>query len=281
MDELFDKIDKFQIIFGDQGGPTAPWWWMDAVFGWLMVCGLFIWLFGGKIVKPSLGFVGLLSGGGIVGLVGLTWFPTTPPALWFIGGALVGAIAFFLLHRLIMGLLIGFVAAMVLPITVSLVQQHPMPNFAAPIEAIGAQVKEKLSQNVRTDNSESIAAIAYQDLKDIIGTATTKTREVFSEWWGKLSGGAKTLVATSTAGGLILGLIIGMALPGMGGMLATSCIGAFFILLGVMRFGMTYLPESISAWLPSSSTHLVWTIAGATFIGLIIQWRIFRQPADE
>lgn len=281
MNDILNQIDHFQIVFGEKGGPMAPWWWMDAVSVWIAVCGLFIWLFGGKIVKPSLAFVGLLMGGGLIGLIGLSFFPTTPIALWFIGGAVVGAVAFFILHRLIMGLLIGLTMALVLPVGVSLMQEQSMPDFTAPIQEIGIQVREKLSEGVRKSESTNIAAIAYSDLKDIIGAGISKTKESFGDWWTGLSGGARAMVSTAAAGGLILGMLIGMALPGLGGMLATACIGWFYILLGTMHLGHSYLPESVMNWVPSSSSGLVWLIAGGTLIGLIIQWRILRQPADE
>lgn len=98
--------------------------------------------------------------------------------------------------------------------------------------------------------------------------------------WEYAPAGVRRSLVLSCISGAILGLLIGLSLPGVAASLITALAGSAMILSsGFTALNTIGIAEQ--SWLPSTAT--VWLIVwfGASIAGMAIQWTIRRKPADS
>lgn len=275
-------ISTYQLLFGDNAGPEVPWWWFTALFAWLGVCGLFIWLFGRKLVRPSFAFGGLLVGATVAAAVGKTLWPGSEVMAWVMGGGLVGALAAFVMYRLWMAVTLAAMLAVVAPSGIAMWQGIAAPPVTQHIVEAWQQLLEKLKEQVRDkEDGSKVAFLKMPDLSQSTSDAATKIRQSIDEWWQQIPGGIRFTMVTVCVGGIVAGMIIGMLMPNVSATFATAIIGTLLMYPGIKLLTGRYLPESIAGIIPDTPRGTLILICTVTLIGAVFQWMIFRKPADK
>jgi hypothetical protein len=105
-------------------------------------------------------------------------------------------------------------------------------------------------------------------------------RAEFKARWEAADPGVRRSVVLSAASGAILGLLIGLSLPGVAASILTAMVGA-----GVALFSFWSIATSLQGgpppWLPRTAGVWVIVWAAMSVIGIALQWTIPSKPDDK
>lgn len=98
--------------------------------------------------------------------------------------------------------------------------------------------------------------------------------------WEAADPGVRRSVVLSAASGAILGLLIGLSLPGIAASLLTAMVGSAAVLFSGWSI-ITSLHGGVPGWMPSGPGVWVIVWVAMSVAGLALQWTIRREPADK
>ena len=277
-----------------------------------VVCGVVLWLLGGKLVRATIVIAGLVLGGAAGLLLAKLLQDEGSFALpMALGGALIGSIAAAVLFRLWMAISLAAVLSLAIPAAILVWQGTPPPEEADP--ALVRQDVRGLVEAGRGletaagdegDTGESKPSVADRVGKGVEGAAdrvatgvwaaAARVRAALGElydrraddagrWWNDLDDALRSVALTGALGGGVAGLLLGLLLPKLGAMFETALAGSLLMLLPGVRLIEAHGPSA--AWvegvLPDSArATLVW-LGLITLVGLAVQWSLFRERAEE
>lgn len=261
-------MDNYQINFGHHV-LSVPWWWYDALLGWLGVMGLILYFLGHRLVRPSFALMGLLGGAGMSLLAVNGWvvhqWPTASPGPFVAVGALVGAVAAYLLWRLEVGVVMAVVAGLIAPVGYMLVMQIPPPALGEPL----SQGWEELRTVLATGNTQAADPSQIPVVLEPIHRTCMSMVEVFQLWWGALGANPQWMIGALGVGGATAAMFIGFALPRFCSMFCTSLFGVLLLSGGVYRLGGLW--AWLGSTLPTEPKNIGLAVLVATLVGVAIQ----------
>lgn len=268
--------------------------WVDVMIGFAGLWGLFMWLFGHRMIRPTVTITGLVAGAVIGGLIGRSMLEGNAVVFAAIGGGVVGAIATWMLFRIWMAVLLAVTLAAMAPWAVIAWEGvTPPPSPVADLKETAKQILEDGMDNLapngesdgpiifgRPENDEQ-AAEQNEGLAKRITEAAKAGWENLRTWWSdELSGSARWLIITASAAMALSGLMIGLIFPNLGAATVASLIGSIVLLSAAVRLGTKYLGDA-GSWLPSSPRGMLIGLLAMTVVGALIQWTILRPRADK
>lgn len=269
-------MQTYDLRFGDTL-IQMPWWWLDGLLLWLGLMGLIVFLFGRRLVRPLFAVMGLTLGA-LLGLALVkTYWADTSPTLFVAGGALIGAVAAFALYRVGMGLVLALLVGLAAPAGMLIFQGKPGPAIEEPIVQLVSDIREAVSQ-VTSDDQKSADLSKLPSMVDIADKSLTQIKEATTTWWNEQDTSYRVLLMTLAGGLGVLGFLIGLVFPGIGGALATAFVGSMMMIGGIGRLVGTHLNMDI---MPDTARNLIMMIVVMTLIGALIQWMILRPGTDK
>jgi len=295
---------------------SMPWSIHGAV-ALALVAGLVVWIFGRRLFRPMLVLAGVVfaaGGGGAVwggggggvrggggGWGGGAAIPHEWSILWPVGiGAVVAMLVAIMAYRFVMGLLLALSLGLAAPLgfftyaeITGMYEGQPasaipddelIPDqLRDPLKQIGKQLDEQaqhLLERTAEPDDETAAAEEQPAWRQRLDDTVKFIRETASQKWSDAPGAEKSLTVLFAAGGVIVGIVIGVLLPTLSASVVTSLAGSLIILTSgywlLMRSGM-----SVDGYLPhSAATSLAWWL-GTAVIGLLIQLRLGVKKADK
>ena len=248
---------------------------LDAVAGVGLLWGVFLWLFGARVVRASTAMVGIIGGAAAGGIVahGLKLEPLLAYAL---GGGVVGGLVVWVTYRLWIGVLLAGVAGVMVPVGVLAWSGAPAPDTSDTLTEAKQITADRAMRLVEDGEADGERPLSEQVREAVDGLAGA-----LRSWWDDEVGtGARTGVIL---GGLIAagtGLMIGLVFPKIACAIVAAAVGASFVFVSLNVLTARYAPAAAEA-MPSGPRGMVLMVGGATVIGAIIQWTILRPKADE
>jgi len=264
--------------------------WLDVMIGFAGLWGLFMWLFGHRMIRPTVTITGLVAGAVIGGLIGRSMLEGNAAIMAAIGGGVVGAIATWMLFRIWMAVLLSVTLAAMAPWAVIAWEGVTPPP--SPVTDLKETAKQMLDDGVeqlaadgkiiigRPENDEQAAEQNAGLLRRFTEAAKAGWDNLRSWWTDELSGSARWLIITASAAMALGGLMVGLIFPNLAAATVASLIGASVLLSVVVRLGTKYLGEA-GGWLPDSPRGALMVLIGMTVVGALIQWTILRPRADK
>ena len=279
--------------------------WFDVLLGFAAIWGVFLWLFGRRIIRPSVTMFGLIAGAVACGIVGRRMGAGNSVVVFIIAGAVGGAIVTWLTFRIWMAALLAIMLASVAPWAVIAwegIEGPPNPiddlkdtarqfiedgvdelapgsgelapdgEDAAPGNPFSRIFNGGEADHDATDEQRPALLVRFAD-------AARAGWENLRQWWDELSGTAQALIFTASGVMALTGLLIGLIFPHLGASLAASLAGSAIVLSVVLRLGGKYL--STGDWLPSSPRAALIALGVLTIAGTLIQWTVLRPKADK
>ncbi len=275
-------MQGYQFIV-DHHPRAVPWWWFDAVVAWMGAMGFLLWLFGRRMIRPMFMFIGLAVGAGATVALLHGHMEQMPLLLSAIGGALIGAVAGYILWRVGIGVVIGSAEAVLGVVLVALAVGAGLPAY----EAAAVKAREDVHATMNKAAVEDIhAEIAAGDVDKVVpgGEPFVRGCEPFIEasrdWWTGLSRGIQWVIATAGFAMATLGLILGMIFARRMSAVVTALIGITIMLPGLSRI-LELLPPDYASMVPHTVAAAAVVVVAGTVIGTLIQWTIFRVPTDK
>ncbi|MFA7235357.1 MAG: hypothetical protein WC058_00715 [Phycisphaeraceae bacterium] len=263
--------------------------WLDAAVAMAGIWGVFLWLFGGRIIKPSLAMSGLIAGALIGALVGRDLGGPEKVAIAVIVGGVIGAVIVWATYRVWVALLLATVLGLVAPWAVLAWHGQGGPELKQSIKEEVKGIAEKGGEALAADsaNADESAegtanhAAAGKELFDRMVEAVKRLTGELRDWWEQSV--SASLRWSALAGGLMMaiaGLMLGLLMPELGASVVASISGATLMTAAALRLGGRYVP-SMSEWLPDSPRRLLIALAVLAAVGALIQWTILRRKADK
>lgn len=278
--QLGELTAKLQTVRSavDRLGEAMPMW-LDVLIGLGALWGVFMWLFGRRLVRPSMAMIGLSIGAIVGGLVGRTFIEGSAVILpVIVGGAVVGLIAW-ATWRLWVAVMLGVMLAAATPLSVLAWEGEPFPQAQKPI----AQAVEDAANEAREamepggQSSES----SRDDLLANFKSAMSETWEAIVDWWkDDLDGRTRTVMTVGSGVMGVGGFVVGLILPSFAASLAASLVGSCFVVFSVLRLTSEYAGK-IHEYLPSEPRGVLVCVGVMTVIGALIQWTIMGRRADN
>ncbi len=123
--------------------------WADIAVAVLGLWGLFIWLFGRRVMRLTFTLAGLLVGAAVGALVFARFWPSLPVLPWAIGGALIGAVVSWAMFRLWAALALAVTLAVMAPWAMAAWEgQIGPPEAAAAAEQSAEQLQAEGSNEL-------------------------------------------------------------------------------------------------------------------------------------
>jgi hypothetical protein len=113
MNEAMAQAEQVQQV-ADHVAAALPVW-LDVVLGLLGVWGIFLWLFGRRLVRPTVTMLGLLAGGLAAGLIARPYTDGAALAGWALGGGIAGGLVVWVTFRIWIGLALAIVLGAAAP----------------------------------------------------------------------------------------------------------------------------------------------------------------------
>lgn len=272
--------------------------WMDVIAALVGFWGLLMWLFGRKLIKASVTVTGLVLGAALGALL----FRWQNPELshkwmyWSAGGALIGAVAFYLLLRLWMAVTLALIVGLIAPVAFAAWQGTADDNAQQLGDAIGQSIKE--GADALAEGAERIVGQAREGIGGVIDpdgdtepanerTLAERFDEVvrrlldsIGQWWSGMDSASRWVMSALALMGAVIGLVVGLILPGVTSSLVTSLVGSGLMLITLHHLGGRYA-ESLAANLPDKPGAILLTLGAATVIGTFFQWMFSRRSADN
>lgn len=248
---------------------------LDAAAGVCLLWGVFLWLFGARVVRASTAMVGIIGGASVGGLVAHS-LSLEPLLAYALGGGVAGGLIVWFTYRLWIGLLLACVLGVMVPLGVLAWSGAPAPDAS---ETLTETKQIATDQAMRLVDSEEDGD--EPSLSEQVRAAIDGLGEGLKAWWqDEVGSGAKTGVIL---GGLVAagtGLLVGLVFPKIACAIVAAAVGASFVLTSLNLLATRYAP-SVAEAIPSGPRGVVLMVGGATVVGAIIQWTILRPKADE
>ncbi len=261
-----------------------------------LLAGVVIWIFGKRLFRPMLVLAAAVFGAG-VGLVAGAAIPHEWSILWPVGiGASLGALASIVAYRLVMGLLLAVSLGLAAPLgffawaeLTGLYADSPASDISDDdllphqLRNIGKEVDQELKRLLErstqhTDDAEPahVAPEWRQRLDDTVEFIA----QTAADKWKDAPGRLKWMTLLLAAGGMVVGVLVGVLAPTAAASVVTSLSGSLIMLAGaywlLMRSGL-----AVDGLLPgSAAAALAWWL-GTAIIGLLIQSSLGRRKADK
>lgn len=238
-----------------------------------LACGLLLWLFGGRLLRPLFAVLGAAVGGALGSLAApelntdlLPALPATHEGLLL--GGVVGLLAALVLHRLTVAFAAGLLAA--------IVAATAAISFAAPDPA-AAQVSQSPAPTVRTVALPAPPPhFAAALLEPTHAAASEAGIEFLSREWDALGPRRQAVLLVAAIFGGLVGALFGLAGPRKASALLTALLGAGVTIASVGFLAGLLPPESISR-ADAQRVLAIWAVMGVA--GFVFQ--TFRIRAHE
>ncbi len=248
---------------------------LDAAAAVGLLWGVFLWLFGARVVRASTAMVGIIGGAAVGGIVAHS-LKLEPLLAYALGGGVAGGLVVWFTYRLWIGLLLAIVLGVMVPLGVLAWSGTPAPDTDDTLTEARQITTDQAMRLVQTEDESDEQALSEQVREALDGLG-----EALRAWWDdEVGAGAKTGVIL---GGLVAagtGLLVGLVFPKIACAIVAAAVGAAFVLTGLNLLAARYAP-ALADVLPAGPRGVVVMIAAATVVGAIIQWTILRPKADE
>ncbi len=279
----------------EQISQQAPLW-LDVIVGFAGLWGVFLLLFGRRLVKPSLAMTGLLIGALAAGLIGRQFVTGNQVLIFVIGGGVVGMLVAWVMYRFWMAVILAAMLALAVPWGVlawhgappspieQRVNQVKDPNFARNLVDANA-IADRFSIEVDDNGGPRIVEGSDEgeqgdNLLDRAGQAASDLGSELIDWWNhEVSSTVRWTAMTAAAIVLIAGFVVGLIMPELAASLATSLVGTAFVVVALSRLGGQYVPV-VERWLPEGPRGLLLVMAAITAVGTLLQWTVLRPRRD-
>ncbi|RMH25680.1 MAG: hypothetical protein D6693_08575 [Planctomycetota bacterium] len=277
------------------------------VVGAVLIGGLLMWAFGGRLVKPMYGFLfgvaGAVAGLFLPASVGLAVNPYLGIGL----GAVTGALAGILVFRLSMAAALGVAGGVLAPTVAGAVlwlnpaasAQTGAPLAGEDLFLPGVPVEEAAGEGVgpldsffatdgagADDGRDPAIDEAAQAAAALARSAAERLRSFGAELageartaWDNLPGEQRLVLAIAGALGALAGFLLGLSFPKKVAAVGSAFLGAGVWVPVAARVihdfslpGAGALPGTARGWLA------VWLIVAAA--GLALQWTVLKPKAD-
>lgn len=229
------------------------------------LAGAVMWLMGRRLAAPLVAMIGLLLGTAAGGAAAFSAGAQGATGLiWLIGGGIVGMVLAWLLFRLGMAALLAALLAMAGPLLLlTLMHQTPLDVSA---------LHWHWPQNETAPLQENLRA-ALTDLWSQVSAQ-------LEDWWSRLGYGQVSAMAVLAIMGGVVGLIGGLIWPYGAAGVVTACIGGLLILSAAFALAPSVAPAA-AQWLPRDPWQIAGMLGLITLAGAMLQWIIWRRPADK
>lgn len=275
-------MDAYRFLLGDQTMLQVPWWWFDALLGWMFVIGLGMWCLGRQIIRFSFATIGLIQGA-ICGAAAASAFgQQMPMAGVAAAGALIGAAMGWMFYRPGMAVVMAITLSITAPTVALLWTNTPAPEIRQPVmTGIHDTFENAKAPPIHLDE-KGVPTITRGDL-DSMGQPLKKMGEQVADnlrsWWADLQAGARWLTIMLAVGGMAVGLTFGMIFPSTAATLVSSLLGVLMMSGGVRRVGQA--SAQVGSLLPDTTQMLLIWLGAAVVIGTFLQCTLFRRSADK
>jgi hypothetical protein len=275
-------MQGYQFIV-DNHALAMPWWWFDALVGWLGVMGVLVWLFGWRLVKPMFMVMGLLEGTLAAMLVARAVSPGADVTGWCLGGALLGAIAGFMLWRIGVGLglaALGALAGLAIGLAIN---AAPLPAVSDALTQSTDAFRQTLAKAAVEDIKAKVTADKVESgvkISEPLTQAADPLRKTVGDWWAGLATSAKWVLGSCSVGLAGIAFVVGIVFARSVSALVTAFIGTLMMAPGVHRL-LDFAPASVTQKVSLSPGAVGVAILVAGVIGALIQWTQLRKSADK
>lgn len=260
--------------------PTAPW--IAAIV--TVLAGVVLWLAGARVLKPALALLGLLCGGASGALLfpmfSAPGAPTPgnidPAWIGLACGGILGLLATLLAYRTAIAVSLGVVCATLAFVATAgvlgVAQLHAPDRTAeadtspkiwivshgdSPASGTHGGFVRPIQNTVHAD--EPVSTIGLTGPAASLEFAVRERLDIATDHWRTLSRGTQMTLLLSTLGGLLAGMILGLAATRSATALLTASVGSAAWMLGV-------------AWLATQLTPGLIERAGVQPVGWITIW---------
>jgi hypothetical protein len=269
----------------------------DVAMLFIGLWGLLLWLFGRRIVRPSLAMIGLIAGAATAGLLA-RGMSLERMILLVVGGGIAGGLIFYASYRLWVAVLLALVLAIAAPWTVLAWQGGLMPRAEEPfreraqqmvdegLQAIADGVAERAGAEIRGEPEPTASADEGERAGEptALDRLAEAGREIIAEvqrWWEEDLSETLRYSMISAAGLMaVTGLILGLIAPNLGASLVAALVGAALMLSAAARVTLRYVSD-LGDWLPQDPRTLAIVLITMTTVGALVQWTILRPRADK
>ena len=256
--------------------------WLDILIGAAALWGIFMWLFGRRLVRPSMAMTGLIIGAIVGGLVGRTFFAGNGVIIPIIVGGAVMALVIWATYRLWVAIMLAVMLAACTPWGVLAWKGEPFPQAQQSIKQAMHDAAQEAREAVTSERSEASSdESSDEDLMTKLRSALDETWQALVEWWkNDLEGGTRTLIIIGSAAMAITGFLVGLVLPEFAASLAASLVGSCFVIFSVLRLTAEYAGK-LHEYLPTTPRGVLLSVGIMTIIGALIQWTVLGRRADN
>jgi len=267
--------------------------------GVALLVGLVIWLIGRKIARPACA-VGGLAVGMTLGFAGAQQLLGGQSAILLgIGAAVIVGILAYILFRVWMGISLGLLLALLTPVAGlayrgdaqpvaptthqelmipdSLLAPNSSDPANAPAPAPGRADGDAASGGV---SGAASGGTSGGSLGDRMRGVYQQQKDELLAWWASLGATGKALVAACSAGGAMVGLILGLLFPYLAATIQTAAVGGGLMLLGVWPLLPRFAPGWAEAF-PPTTRLIVLALGLITLLGVVLQWTLFGRKSDD
>jgi len=259
-----------------------------------LLVGVVLWLIGRKIARPACTVGGLVVGG-VIGLFGgMEFFGATTAIVLGIGVAVVVGILAYVLFRVWMGISLALMFALLTPVAGLayrgeaepvaptshndlMLDQNALAPGSGPSDWFSSE-DDAGGDNATEGDGEGQAA-TFQVGDRLRGLYEQQQREVRA-WWNSLGAAGRALVAGCSAGGALVGIILGLLLPYLAAMIQTSVVGGALMLLGAWP-QLPWLAPDLAEMFPPTIRLMVLALGLITLLGVSLQWMLFGRKSDD
>lgn len=244
--------------------PLATAWLVPLI---AIAFGGALWAFGSRLARHAIALIGFAggvpAGATIASALALEWFP---PVAGAVAGALIGLLLAKVAYRLVLACGVSVAATMLGCI------------LATALVDRGLLVEESrratVAMQARTDElAQTMARELAADPE--IRASANELRARVAEFWTSLESPERTLVLASGATAALVGFLLGLLVPSVAEIAATSLLGSLFIAWG-LGHALGGSGPSPSAWLLATT---VLTLVGAAVQGLSSNRRQPQAPS--
>lgn len=300
MNDAMAQADRVQQA-AEQVAASLPVW-LDVVLAFVGLWGVFLWLFGRRLVRPTVTMLGLVAGGLSAGLIARQFTEGAALAGWALGGGVAGGLVVWVTFRVWIGLALAIVLGSAAPWAVLAWEGADWPieagqSIREAAEGAIEEGRQRILDNGEADGAGDEAAKERGHGKGgdeggdegdgeatVLAKLEALARQVagdLRQWWGEeLDPAVRWSVMAASAIVAAGGLMIGLVLPNLGASLAASLVGSVLIGGVTLRLSGRYL-EGVYDWLPSSPRRALIALAVMTVIGTLIQWTLTGRRTDK
>ncbi len=295
LDQVSKQLDSVRSAV-DRLAAALPMWF-DIALGFAALWGIFLWLFGRRVVRPSITFIALTAGAIVGGLAGRQMGDNSAVIVAVIVGGIGAAVLVWATFRLWVAVLLAVMLAAATPWAVLAWQGEPMPTAHRPLtdavrgaadDARGGFLPDRgifsRPDGEPTDDGASPTDTdtgTGEHLADRFAGAAEETWAGLRTWWADdLSGGTRWLILAGAGVMAVTGFLIGLIFPNLAAAIAAALVGSSLMIAAVLRLSAAYAP-GLHDRLPATPRGVLVTLVGLTIIGALIQWTILGRRADN